>query len=150
MAKLTLNRTEASKGAPLRHLKEAAHNRITFVADQLRRKFVTPITGQELTYQEKERQAEAYVIATSEPDPTDPDDQRDFGFIFGEVGITGQTPFQVATIILYKRDAMRMIGPAIERLRLKASFDVDMSAAEVEIDQIVNDYEEDMKAMENL
>ena len=142
-----INRTPFGKGAPLRKARQDAHVRIRARADQVRRAFVTPITGQELTYQEKERQAEAFLAAAPVPDPAHPDDLRDFGFIFGEVGITGQSAFQVATIILHKRDVMRDIGPAIERLRLQAAARVDAAPDAAAVDQAVADYEDSMDAI---
>ena len=142
-----INRTPFGKTAPLRKAQQNAHARIISIADQVRRAFVTPITGQELTYQEKERQAEAFLAASPVPDPAHPEDLRDFGFIFGEVGITSQTAFQVATIILHKRDVMRDIGPAIERLRLKAAVQVDAAPDAAAVDQAFADYENSMDAI---
>jgi hypothetical protein len=42
------------------------------------------------------------------PDAAHPEDLRDFWFIFGEVGITGQTAFQVAGES-FKRSAIALL-----------------------------------------
>lgn len=89
--------------------------------DSVRKLFITPITGQDLTYKEKEIQAAAYVALSQEPDPQSPEARDQFGFVLGEVGLTAETPYQVAQVILAEAAVMRAVGPVIERGRLEAN-----------------------------
>lgn len=144
---LVINRTQRGKAEPLRQAKAAAATQVAAITSKVRQAFVTPITGQELTYQEKERQALAYLALSADPDPADPDARDAFGFIFGEVGITGQTAYQVAQVIAYKAGEMRKFGPMIERLRLQVSADLDAATDEAQVAQIVEFFRADIEAL---
>lgn len=145
---ITLRRSAASLAAPLRNAKSEASQQISQLASDLRQIFIPAIAGQELTYQEKEKQALAYIAASPEPDPTNVQDMDHYGFIFGEVGVTAPSPYQVAQIILFKAQAFRSVGPKIERLRLKAYSDVMTCTTEAEIDAVVQAYERDLAELD--
>lgn len=113
----TFQRSEDSKGTPLRQAKARAAAEVAAITDAVRRKYVPAIAGQELTYQEKEAQALAFLAA--EPEPQEAGEV--YTFIFAEVAITAQTPRGVAEAILEQAAAFRsQIGPQIERQRLIA------------------------------
>lgn len=137
---LVLNRSEESKARPLEAHKTQSVALVDAEIDKVRRMFVTPITGQELTYQEKERQAKAYVALSTEPDPQSPAALDQFGFILAEVGLTGETPWQVAQVILSKAAAMRHVGPAIERGRMVARDQIAKAESELEIELVLSQF----------
>ncbi len=141
---IQISRTAESIAGPLLAKKAEANDKIVSITSEVRQQFVTPIIGQELTYQEKERQAITFVAEAVEPDPDDPADQDAFGFIFGEVGVTAPTPQQVAQVILNKAAGMRYYGPMIERLRLTVMSNIESSTTEAEADQALSDYIEDL------
>jgi hypothetical protein len=115
-----LQRSEESKACPLKEAKAALLDQVDEATGKVRQSFVTPIIGQELTYREKERQAAAYVALPVEPDPEAVETKEEFGFVLGEVGLTAETPWQVAQVILGKAAIMRQIGPIIVRARMVA------------------------------
>jgi hypothetical protein len=144
---LVIERSAHGKGAPLRRAKVEASARIVAITSDIRRAFVSPIVGQELTYAEKEKQAVAYLALTVEPDPADPVALDAFGFIFGEVGITGQNPYQVAQVIAHQAALMRWFGPVIERMRLQAVSDLSAAADEGAVLSLIAAFEVDMRAL---
>lgn len=132
---LTLQRSERSKSAPIEKARRLANDTVVSVTDSVRRSHLSPITGQELTYKEKEDQADAFILAS--PEPTEPGSE--YGFIFGEVGITASTPMGVAQVIAYKAHIYRAyVGPGIERSRLLASKSIQDASTQDEIDAALN------------
>ncbi|QBR35415.1 hypothetical protein ETW23_03930 [Leisingera sp. NJS201] len=138
---LTLKRSQASLDAPLRAAQAIARQRVVEVTDTVRGKFLTRAIGQELTYGEKEAQAQAFLAAS--PEPQEPG--TEYGFVFGEVGITADTPRAVAEAVLAKAFAYRAhIGPMIERLRLLAGKQINEAATVSDVEQSVAEFIEDM------
>jgi len=141
---LKLKRSEKAKSVPLLKEREAAKLTVVNVTEKVRSSFLTPITGQGLTYKEKEEQAIAFLQAETEPKEAGPA----YGFVFGEVGITAETPYQVAMVILYKADFYRaQIGPAIERLRLLANVNIEQAVSIEEVKTAVEEFTEDMELL---
>ncbi len=141
---LVLNRSAESKEAPLKAARAAAKEQVIATADKVRRVYLTPITGQELTYKEKEDQADAFLLAETEP--TEPG--TEYCFIFGEVGITADTPRGVAEVVVYKAHLYRVyIGPAIERLRLLAEKNIAAATTTAEVDTALAEFLEDMEEL---
>lgn len=140
----TLHRSPASLEAPLREARTAAARKVIEVTDAVRGKFLTKAVGQELTYSEKEAQAVAFLAAS--PEPQEPG--TEYGFVFGEVGITADTPRGVAEAVLAKAYAYRAeIGPMIERLRLLAGKKIDEAATVAEVEQALAEFIEDMEVI---
>ena len=103
---------------------------INQIRGSTRTMFITAIPGQDMVYQEKERVARAWMteLMTTGQDP----DPADNPGIMAEVGpgLTGETPYQVAFIYLYKADLWRHISPIIENVSIRY-----LNMAEVETDQ---------------
>lgn len=137
---LQVSRTDSSKTIELASFREEAEQRVATITSNVRRKFIPSIVGQEITYSEKEKQALAFLSQETEP----ASDDSDYGFIFGEVGITAETAYQVAQVILYKADILRQVGPMIEHIRLKATNAISIAQDKESIDVIVAEFEEDI------
>lgn len=97
----------------LDELRQVYSTRIDVAAGNARTKYITDIPGQEMTYQEKVRQAE---MLQANPALT----ETDCPLIFGEVGITAADAPGVATVILARYASWQQIGAAIEKARLTA------------------------------
>lgn len=141
---LQLHRSTESLNTPLTKAKLAAKQRVIDVTDEIRRIYLTPITGQELTYDEKKAQAVAFLAA----DPTPTEAGTEYGFIFGEVGITANTPTEVAQIVVGMAGAFKtQIGPMIEHLRLLAGKNIKDATTIAEIDAAMTYFEENMNML---
>jgi len=80
-------------------------------AEALRNAVLTPGSGQMAAYQEKERQAAAFL---QDADPT----EAEYPDIYNEVGITAGTAHEVAMVILAAAEAWRAYGGKVEKVRL--------------------------------
>lgn len=105
----------------LQAVKRAACADIDAQAEALRLTVLTPGAGQMAAYQRKESQAREFLTATA---PTPPEAlaafERTYSAIYGEVGITADTPEEVARVVVKNADAWYAFGDAIERVRLAA------------------------------
>lgn len=77
----------------------------------LRKKFVTSIPAQDMIYQAKEAEAKAF-LSDSDADP------MEYPMLSAEVGITGDSLFQVAQIIMHLSFMLRQVAAGLERVRL--------------------------------
>jgi len=128
---LTIKRSDKSKATPLSEAKEKALASVVSGTNSARERFITPITGQEMTYKEKESQALQWMASETVP----LESEGGYGFIFGEVGITADTPTGVAQRILSAADGFRnFIGPAIESARLIANKGIHDSTSTEEVE----------------
>ncbi|HBF30846.1 hypothetical protein [Rhizobium sp.] len=82
-------------------------------AETERLKYITGGVGQAMTYQQKSAEALNYLSATNP-------DAADYPLLSAEVGTTGETLADVATIIKTAFEQWQMIGAAIEKVRLSA------------------------------
>lgn len=116
----------------------AAVQQIDSRAEALRLTVITPGAGQMAAYLRKEAQARAYLAATV---PTDPEAlaafEAAYAAIYGEVGITADTPREVARIIVANADAWFAFGDAIERARLAGKQAVQAAQDQAAIDAAV-------------
>jgi hypothetical protein len=79
--------------------------------DQLRRRYITSIAGQEAIYLRKEAEARAYLAAEAP-------ELADYKWLAAEVGITAPTAYELAQIWLNKAHIWaELVGPQIEGLR---------------------------------
>lgn len=115
----------------LGNLKTSLKAQIDADAETERLKYITPGAGQAMAYLQKAMEATAYLAAT-DPDPAD------YPLLAAEVGITGDTIADVATVVNAHYQAWRAIGAAIEQARLGAKAAVD-AAETVEDAQAVYD-----------
>lgn len=102
-------------------------------AGRERAAYITVAPGQEMTYMEKRAEAVAYVEA-ADPDPAD------YPLLSAEAAATGQTIAAVAAIVIAQYEAWRVIGSAIEGVRMggKATVNaaVDLAGAQAAYDAI--------------
>ena len=106
-------RIEVDGASRLAAEKLAGVARINGMADLVRRRFITPILGQEMLYIEKEAEARRYVAL--DPEPVD---LSDFPFVAAEVGVTAPTAQQVAQLYLNLGAQWRAVGSQLENVRL--------------------------------
>lgn len=97
--------------AELEALKLDCVARIDEAAEIARSRFLTAGAGQALTYQRKEEEARAW---TSGSDPAA------FPFLASEAIATSVTVNELAAIVVLQADAWRVVGAAIEGLRMGA------------------------------
>lgn len=112
-------------------VREEACAGIDAQAEALRLACITPGQGQALTYAEKERQAREFVADQA---PT----IEKYPLIFGESGITADTPLEVAQSVLARASAWWSYGAAVEKARLKAKRDIEKAIVPEQVAAIVN------------
>lgn len=144
-----LRRSDVSKSSVLSGLKQTALNDVAAAVSGVRGQFVTSIAGQDLVYIEKERQAVEFLNSVPEPDMNDAVVRQRFSFVFSEVGITGETPYQVATVIAFMAARWRQVGPEIEALRLTASAAISGASGRAEIEAALSDLFAALSAVSN-
>ncbi|MEO2039416.1 MAG: hypothetical protein ABGW90_12095 [Martelella sp.] len=98
-------------------LRENLIKRVDRAAENIRSRHITPGAGQAMAYLAKAEQAKAYLTAT---DPV----EADYPLLAVEVGITGETLVEVATVVDAAYRQWIVIGGAIEAVRLAAKRDV--------------------------
>jgi hypothetical protein len=104
-----------------------ALERITKQRGRARAMFVTDIPGQDMVYLEKRSEAVAY-LNDANPDPDL------YPMVIAEVGVTGDTPYEVAQVWLNMNDMWRYVSTTIERVTLKATNLVNAASQKSEID----------------
>jgi hypothetical protein len=104
--------------AQLAAAKAQAVDRVNQKTDAFRRRFYTPIAGQDALYLEKRAEALAYVREVDQSG--EPADLADYPLIANELGVTAPTPWQLAQIWLHRADQFKRVGAATERPRQAA------------------------------
>lgn len=100
---------------------------------EVRRKFVTDIPGQEALYLLKEREARDWLSAEG-PNLTD------YPLIAAEVGITGDSPDQVAQVYLNLGAIYLQAAAVLEQARLGQIAAVEVAASKSEIELAVSEF----------
>lgn len=100
-------------------------------AEAERLKYITPGTGQAMTYQQKVAEAQGYKAATN-PNPAD------YPILASEVGITAPTLSEVADTVLAAYRQWQQIGAGIEAVRLGAKRDIDAAGNEATARAVVD------------
>lgn len=130
--------TPVDQVAALEAAREVACKTIDNHAETLRLSVITPGAGQMAAYLRKEQQARAFQIATI---PTDPEEleafRKTYSAIYGEVGITADTPEEVADIVVANADAWYAFGDAVEPVRLAGKQAVEAAGSKAAIDAAV-------------
>lgn len=111
----------------LDELKASLKGSVDGFAELQRRKYITPGSGQAMTYMQKADEARRYLAAT---DPV----STDYPLLSAEIGITAPTVGEIATIVNAAFTQWRQIGAAIEAARLgaKAAIDAARTAADAQ------------------
>lgn len=115
----------------LAQMRTDASTRVDTAAETARLKYITPGTGQALTYQAKADEIRRYDADTN---PV----KADYPFLAAEIGITGPSLTAVADVV---REAMALWdqkGGEIERTRLKAKADISKATKADDIEGIVS------------
>ena len=112
-------------------IKVALRQHIDAQAEVERLKYITPGTGQAMTYQQKVAEAQAFKAA-SNPEP------KDYPILASEVDITAPTLSEVADTVLTAYRQWQQIGAMIEAIRLGAKRDIDASATEAAARAVVD------------
>lgn len=94
-------------------VKDELTDRIDRDAEAVRSRYITTGAGQAMAYIEKASQAKAYLAAT---DPVD----ADYPLLVAEVGITGETVAEVATVIDTMQQQWMATCAQIEPIRIGA------------------------------
>ncbi len=116
---------------PLDVLKQAACALIDNTAEATRSLFLTPGSGQAMTYQEKEREADA-ILQDAHPDPDT------YPMLAAMIGFDGETLEEVAETIQARRGAWLVIGAEIERVRTAAKRRIKETTTHEEIDTVLD------------
>jgi hypothetical protein len=113
------------EGPSLTSKQALACARIDATAEALCNQVITPGSAQMGRYQRKEAQARAFLDAVIPDDPAALEAfKRQYAAIYGEVGITADTPLAVARVVVAKADAWWAYGDAVETARLAGKRDV--------------------------
>lgn len=92
--------------------KSAAVDQVNRLADARLRQLVTPVSGQETVYAEKEAEARRYFAA----DPT-PDHLLDFPWIETEMELTGKSAAEVAETFIDRARTSRNVRLTVDATR---------------------------------
>lgn len=135
---LTIKRSDASKVKELEQHKEEAITYVNSASEQVRKKYITPIVGQEMMYLMKEQEAKSFMTYYNDPDAVMPD-LSEFPFINKEIGTTGQDAFEVAQVFLNLSALWRVVGSALEQIRVASNEAIRTATDKATIDLAVID-----------
>ena len=131
----------------LAEAKAAAKVRVDVAAEQTRMLYITPGSGQAMTYSEKLAEARLILISQQTADAADAMDaatlQATYPMIAACVGVDGATPSTVATTVVGKWAAWAQVGAMIEKKRraagaaIEAATTVDAVTAAASVDWTV-------------
>lgn len=110
---------------------------INMECGDLRKKFVTSIPAQDMIYQAKEAEAKAF-LSDSNADP------EDYPMLSAEVGITGDSLYQVAQIIINLSKMLWKLAAGLERVRQGAIKGVEEATTIDSIDTAYRAYSIEM------
>lgn len=99
-------------------------------ASIVRRRFVTDIPGQEALYLLKEQEARDWIAEV----------ERDFPLIMAEVGITGDTPDQVAQVYLNLGAIYLQAAAVLEQVRLSKIAAIEAAQTSEDIEAVISDF----------
>jgi len=123
-------------------VKDDLKQRIDTAAETERLKYITPGSGQAMTYQEKVAQAASYTKSwlahTVDPDNAPEVNAAEYPLLAASLGIDGDTLLEVAETVTYAYALWQQIGAAIEATRLLAKIAID-DAADIEDAQSIFD-----------
>ena len=120
-------RSESEIIADLAQAKVNAKVQITAIRGQARLVYITDLPGQDMLYTAKYEEAGRYV---TDPAPV----QQDYPLILSEVGVTAETPLEVAQIFLNLNALWRQAAGAIDAACFGTEAAVDAAQDQAEID----------------
>lgn len=126
--------TEATRAENLVRAREEVIRHVNYRSGKAREQFITPITGQEMTYAEKEAEARAYL---ADPAPV----LSDYPYIAGEVGLDADTPEAVAQIFLNLGAHWREVGAVLETHRRTFSTRVNTAIDAVRVQELRDEFD---------
>lgn len=103
---------------------------------QARSLFITIGPGQEMTYLYKKQEAQLFLSVA--PEPTD---LAPYPFVAGEIGVTGETAYQVAQVITNLAAQWTVIGSAFESLRITTNSQIAAAATRAELATTIATFE---------
>lgn len=110
------------KADTLNDLRAAAKAAVDTAAEAYRLTYITGGAGQAMAYQQKLEEAKAYLADTSLTAAECP-------HVFAEVGLTGQTAWEVAQVVVNLHAIWQIKSADIERKRLAAKMAIDTAEA---------------------
>ncbi len=116
---------------PLEEVREAALRAVDQAAEAARMQFITPGEGQAWTYQRKEREAEAFIVASIP-------NAADYPVLAACIPGDGSDLATVAQTVLTARDAWLQVGAAIEGIRRAAKTQVEAAINAAAIQTILD------------
>lgn len=124
----------SSLDRPIAEYRQRALDRLTEAMKEIRNGIVTDLPGQQMIYLRKEEQARALVAAVTGGQIPVP---ADYPLLAAEVGLTAQTIYQVAQVILFKSTLWQRIAAALEAYRFTKQAEI-ATATEKEITAYVD------------
>lgn len=127
-------------------LEKAKASHIKKVNDEIgriRTRFITDLPGQGEIYQRKLKTAQDYLSF----DPHPPATLDDFPALQAEVGLTADTPQQLAQIWLNMAYAWESIADTLETARLTAKANLDAATTLAEIETVMNTLDATLAAL---
>ena len=115
---------------PLSMMKAEASRKLSQWVESQRRQYLTVLPGQEMIYLAKEAEALRYL---NDPEP----DLLNYPFISREIGITGDTGWQVAQVWAYMSNLWRETAAQLEQTRLGLGAQIDAAATVAELNAII-------------
>lgn len=119
-----------------------AMDTINVVLTSVRKRFITDLPGQDMTYMRKDKEAREYLAL-----PVEPTDLTPFPFLASEIGITASTAYQVAQVIVNLANSWAIVGSRIEAIRLRANNSVAAATTNAEVNQALNQLSADLTAL---
>lgn len=116
---------------------------VNAASDAVRKLFVTEIAGQQMLYLRKETEARAFLAADPEPETLEA-----FPLIASEIGITGETAYQVATIFSFLAAQWLGLATTLESLRLGAIARIEAAPDAASVAAIVQEVEASLSAID--
>lgn len=101
-----------------------------------RKKYITDIPGQQMIYLRKEQEAKDWLVGTTEKTA------ENFPFIFNEIGLTADTPDQVAQVFFNNSYMWIQLALTMEKDRLTKLSQIKEAKTYEELRRIRGDYNE--------
>ena len=123
-----------AQAAPtLLEIKSQAVAGVLRVTGEVREFFVSNIPGQDMVYLRKEEEARIWLT-----DPTP--NITNYPFLQAEVGITAETPYQLAQVWLYMAAQWIVIAALIEHYRFTATSQIALATTADEVARVVSSF----------
>lgn len=123
-------------GQNLEAYKKSAVKNINDQVGEVRLKYITNITGQSMTYEEKRKEAHLYKSMA----PNYPTDLSSFTYLGDAVGIDAPTALEVADMWIDLQEQWKMADGPIEKSRRQHIVLVNNANTRAEIDIILNQF----------